>query len=298
MRQAWWRGIVLASAMLALAGCGPGGARPRAQDTAVKIAGAPHTLALLPLYVAAAHSTGIAHGLTVEWSRQAALTVTSTATPPVTAFLLIRPDLVLVSPLADPDFRWRDLRGLPLTAADATPKTLQVAAVVLKEHGVQSAVSPLPWAEARRWFREGKLPYLLAPLLPALTLAAGDRGAVLAYVGAATGPLPQAMLSGSGPGLPNLLPALNAALAFIVSHSPTAVARLVRHDYPGIPTPVLAQAIAAMDGLGAWPSTTYPARAVYDHAAALLGPAAWPPYARTVDARPAAAALGRALQAP
>ena len=294
MRTDGWRGrqgLVFAAALaLALAGCGPRATRPRARGQVVKVAATPHALALLPLYVAAARVRD--PNLTLEWVRRAPIIVAIQPLPPVAAFLLVRPDLVLVSPLADPNFRWRDLGRVPLTAADAAPSDLKLAAVVLKEHGVRSAITPLPLSEAQRWFREGKLPYLLAPLLPALTLTAGGRGAVLAYVGAATGPLPQAMLSGQSPELPRLLPALNAALAYIVSHSPAAVAHLVRQDYPGVPPHALAAAIAAMDGLGAWPSTSYPARAIYEHAAALMGPAAWPPYSSTVDPRPAADALG------
>lgn len=285
-----------AAAAVALAGCGPLAAGPpRAPAAVVRVAGPTNTLGLLPLYVGLARAPG---KVTVEWTPHAALSLTDQAAAPVTAFLLIRSDLVLLSPVANPNFRWRDLRGVPLTSTDVPPTELSVAGAVLTEHGVHDTISPIGWAQARRWFHEGRLPYLLAPLLPALALAAHERGAVLAYVGAATPPMPRLLLVGRGPGLARLLPTLNTGLAYLASHPPATVAHLVRHDYPGVAPGLLALAIGTLDGLGAWPTTAYPARGVYQNAEELLGPSAWPRYSAVVDPAPAARTLGTPSAAP
>ncbi len=296
-RRSRWRAagpLVLAAAVLA--GCAPRRAGPPAPPPGVvDLTGPTHTLGLLPLYVGLARA---APTLTVDWTPDAALSLTDHAAKPVTGFLLIRSDLVLLSPVANPDFRWRDLRGVPLTATDATAADERLVATVLAEHGVRDAITPLGWAEARRWFQGGRLPYLLAPLLPALALVTHNRGAVLAYVGAATPPMPRLLLAGRSPQLARLLAALNAGLGYLTSHPPAAVALLVRHDYPGVAPGVLAEAIGTLDGLGAWPPTVYPARGVYQNAEALMGPAQWPPYSAVVDPAPAAAALGTPTAAP
>lgn len=285
-----------AAAAVALAGCGPLAAGPPSPPAVVvRVAGPTHTLGLLPLYVGLARAAG---QTTVDWTAHAALTLTDHATAPVTAFLLVRSDLVLLSPVANPDFRWRDLRGVPLTSTDIPPTEQRLASTVLVEHGVHETITPIGLAQARRWFHTGRLPYLLAPLLLALSLAAHDRGALLAYVGAASPPIPRLLLVGRGPGLVRLLTTLNAGLAYLASHSPARVAHLVGHDYPGVAPGVLAQAIGTLDGLGAWPMTSYPARGVYQNGEQLLGPAGWPRYSAVIDPAPAATALGTPTAAP
>ncbi len=290
-RRHWAAGAVAAAA---LAGCGLFRAPPP-PAAVIPVAGPAHTLGLLPLYVGLARASGTT---IVEWAPHAALSLADHPTAPVTAFLLVRSDLVLLSPTANPDFRWRDLRGVPLMSTDALPPDLKLAIAVLKEHGVAKAIGSMGLAQARRWFREGRLPYLLAPLLPALALAADGRGVVLAYVGAATAPVPRLLLVGRGPGLERLLTTLNAGLAYLASHSPATVAQLVRHDYPGVSPGLLAQAIGTLDGLGAWPETSYPARGAYQNAEELLGPSAWPRYSAVVDPAPAQRALGTPMAAP
>ena len=281
---------------VALAGCGPLAAGPPSPPAVVvRVAGPTHTLGLLPLYVGLARAAGTT---TVDWTPHAALSLTDQATAPVTAFLLIRSDLVLLSPLAHPDFRWRDLRGVPLTSTDVPPTEQRLASRVLMEHGVHETITPLRLAQARRWFHAGRLPYLLAPLLPALSLAAHARGAVLAYVGAAGPPMPCLLLVGRDPNLARLLATLNVGLAYLASHSPATVTHLVGRDYPGVAPGLLAQAIGTLDGLGAWPPSAYPARGVYQNAEDLLGPGAWPPYSAVVDPAPAARALGAPTAVP
>ncbi len=281
---------------VALAGCGPWVPGPPASPAVVvRVAGPTHTLGVLPLYVGLARAAG---ATTVDWTPHAALSLTGQPTAPVTGFLLIRSDLVLLSPLANPDFRWRDLRGVPLTSTEVSPAEQRLASRVLTDHGVHETITPLGLVQARRWFHEGRLPYLLAPLLPALSLTAHDRGAVLAYVGAASPPMPRLLLVGRGRGLAHLLATLNAGLVYLASHSPATVAHLVHHDYPGVAPGLLAQAIGTLDGLGAWPTSAYPARGVYQNAEDLLGPGAWPHYSAVVDPAPAASALGTPTAAP
>lgn len=281
-----------------LSGCGIT-ARPGPRPSvgrALRIAAPPASLALVPLYVAQA--VGALHRWHVHVvppsqasALQLAVRAPAQSPPAVVAYLMVKPDTVLVSRVANPDFRWRSVAGSPIVAAGVSPASLEVATSVLREHHVATHVEPVSWATAQRWFRQGRLPYVLAPLLKGLVLVHQDRGAVLAFVGAGTGPVATAMLAAAIPPPAAWLAALNTGLDYVASHPPSEVARLIQRDYPHTAPALLSAAIGDLDGLGAWPLTCYPATAPYTARAALSAGTPWPPYSAAVDPNPARGAL-------
>jgi len=282
---------------LLLSGCGitarPGPRPPLGRTLNVE---APRgSLALVPLYVAQA--LGALHRWHVRLvppSHASALQMTvkppAQSPPAIVAYLMVKPGTMLVSGVAHPDFRWHSVAGSAIVAAGVSPASLEVADAVLRDHHVTSRVESVSWATARRWFQQGRLPYLLVPLLKGLALVQHDRGTVLAFVGAGTGPVATAMLTATNPTPSAWLAAINTGLDYVSSHPPSEVAQLIQRDYRDTPPAILSEAIGDLDGLGAWPLTCYPALAPYT-ARAELSPSPWPPYSAAVDPKPARGAL-------
>jgi hypothetical protein len=290
-----WTAAVLAIASLATA-CGPlrlGRAPGRLSRVPVIRVRAPADwLGRLPLQVAAADGALACLRLSVSWSsRPSPVELSSSPGSPVVGYLLQRPDTVLVSAVPDPTFRWRTLTQVPVAAAGLSPAAAFMADAVLHEHGVTTVVTSMSLGEADRGLAGGHLPYVLMPLLAAVTFLHSHTGQVVAWVGAGTGPVAAALLIGGGPHLPNLLAAINQGLDYIQTHRPAVVAELVRGDYPHTPLPALTTAIADLDAMGAFPATVYPSQSLYDTAAQLASGLSWPPYSRSVDAGPARTAF-------
>lgn len=296
-KTGWRRRALSAALVLGLcAGCGTARHEAAApKPRAVRVTFAAHTLSALPLYVATALGAFSRRGL--AWVPEpGGATLGPPGHWPVRGFLLVRPDWVLVSRAPDPAFRWRDLRDQPVVVAGLDDFARAVVDALLAEHGVRTvAWEPLDPDAAVALFRQDRVPWMLLPLLPAEVLVRRHEAHIVQYVGAATGPLPSAVLAGSIPSWPAVLAALNEGLVYVDTHSAADVADLVAADYPGVPAASLEAAVAEAQGLDLFPVSTFPDRPTYEAAARYLAAAGvrWPDYASAVDSRSAMAALAQ-----
>jgi hypothetical protein len=285
-------GLVLAAVIARLL-ANPSPSRPPAPARAVVLTWPAESLAALPIAVAAASGWLARAGLRVV-NRPGATLVVESDTFPVQAVLLQRPDWVLVSPDPDPDFRWRDVAGLPLAVVEATPAVLRLAEGVLKDHGVAAVTwEPLSVGEALRLLQGHRLPWLLAPLMTAEGPLADRAPYPLAYLGAATGPLAWTVIAGHPALPPRLLAVLNRAMLWIRTTDAARVAARVEGRYRSWTRARLTTVIATAQGLDLFPLTVYPTTALYARAAEWLGTPEhpWPPYAEGADVEPARRAL-------
>lgn len=250
-------------------------------------------MALVPLYIAKQLGSLTAHGLTVV-EGTGGTRLAPFGQWPVYGVVTVRPTLVLVSPGAVSDFRWRDLAHLPLSASRITPADKLLVEAMLKEHGVKTVSwDLLPWSQARQLLMTHRVPWVLMPLLSATVMAHQGQVHIIQFVGASTGPLPMTTVSGTIPPQA-FFEALNQGLVFLATHPARAVAKLVAPDFPGIPVSALAAAIGDAQGVGVWPLSTWPDKATYDAGRVLLKGVGqeWPDYQSGVKGSRAEAALG------
>ena len=293
----WHRRTLATAAAIGLfAGCGTVRREaPTPRPTTIRLTFAAHTLAALPLYAATA--VGAFSRRDLAWAPEpGGAALRPPGQWPIHGFVLVRPDWVLVSRAPDPAFRWRDLRDQPVAVAGLDAFARTVLDALLAEHGVRTvAWEPLEPDVAVALFRKDRIPWMLMPLLPAEVLVQRHEAHIIQYVGAATGPLPSAVLTGAVPSWPPVLAAVNEGLIYIETHPAAEVAARVAPDYPGIPLPSLEAAVAEAQGLDLFPVSTFPDRPTYEAAAQYLARAGvrWPDYASAVDSRSAMAALAQ-----
>jgi hypothetical protein len=286
-------GLLSAAVVAALTACGI--TRPPAPrqppPIVVPLRWPPDALAALPIAIADAHG----------WFRHAGYRVVNTmggavlvagGTWPASAVFLQRPDLVLVSPVPEPAFRWRDLKSLPLPVTGLSPGEESLVAAVLHEHGVTRVLwEGLRELDARRLFQRHHLPWLLLPALAAARWF-GDGAHPVAWLGAASGPVPAwVVVHGQLPVA--VLAVLNRALAAIRTTSAATLAREAAPFYPGVNQATLTTVIADAQGLDLFPLTTYLSPGLYADGQTLLAEAgvSWPPYASAVQWQTARNAL-------
>lgn len=208
---------------------------------------------------------------------------------PVTGYLALYPDLVLVSPEPDPHFRLVQIKELPL-AYQADADVLPWATRVFAQHHVQPReFEALSTSAILRLWSSGRLPYAVVDLPLLLRLQQQRlKPSVLAFFGASTGPLPAFTVNGKSANLDRLLAGFNLALWYLHTHSSHAVAQLLG-GADGLSSAEWEGVIRLGLHYRLWPSTTYPDAARWRRLS-LFWPTV-PSYPAAVDPTPALAAL-------
>lgn len=226
--------------------------------------------------------------------RQAANAPVQLGTPlagphPVTGYLALYPDLVLVSPEPDPHFRLIQIKELPL-AYQADADVIPWATRVFAQHHVQPrAFEALSTSAILRLWSSGRLPYAVVDLPLLLRLQQQrPQPSVLAFFGASTGPLPAFTVNGKSTYLDRLLAGMNLSLWYLHTHPANTVAKLLG-GAGGLSSAEWQQVIRLGLHYRLWPSTTYPDSARWRRLALFWQ--AVPSYPAAVDPNPALAAL-------
>jgi len=292
--------VGLGLGLLALAACGRTPApKPssRLKTLPVRIA-APTGISLLPLWVAEATGIWSEAGYRLVPTARATLTIGPAGQWPLLGLVAWRPEWCIVTRLPMEFFRWRDLAHVPVLPVTGVPSDARpVVQAVLTEHGVDGVTwDLLPPGDAVRLFEQGRLPWLLAPLVTGETLVLHHHGYLAAFVGAATGPVPAVVVTGRGPGAVTLLAGLNQALLEMEEMPAHRLARILHAHMPAIPVPVLTAAVDTARALSLWPPSVYPDTATFLTGQQLMQSVgvAWPTYSEAVDNGPARRAFARA----
>lgn len=298
MSKRWASAALLSLALgMLLTSCGPPSPKalppPSKEVVVIRLSLPASQMALVPLYIAEHLGSLQAQGLTVV-EGAGGTRLAPFGQWPVYGMLSVRPTLVLVSPTAVLDFRWRDLAHLPLAASRITPTDKVLIDAVLKEHGVKRVAWDLiPWSRAHHLLLTHHVPWLLMPLLPATMMSVSGQVHIIQFVGASSGPLPMTTISGTAPPVA-FFKALNQGLVYLATHPARQIATLVAPDFPGVSVSALAAAIGDAQGLGVWPLSTWVDKATYEAGQTLLKGAGqqWPDYQSGVRGRRAEDALG------
>jgi hypothetical protein len=280
--------LILVSLLLTACGIGRRSRTPSSRLTPVRLEWHADTLAALPACVAEREGWLSHAGFRLE-RKAGGGTLGPPGAWPVAAVILQRSEWVLASSRAEPDFRWRDLKNLPLgeVALDAHQRSLILG--MLAEHGVTEVHwDSVPAQDAPRLLADGHVPWALMRLVTAVRL----RLKILAFVGAAQGPVPAAVIQApSEP--PAFLAVLNRALAFVRDHGAGSIAETVKQCYPTTPPALLGAAIRDAQGLGMFSASTYLSPGLFrsGRALAAAGGTAWPDYSSAAHMQDALRAL-------
>lgn len=210
---------------------------------------------------------------------------------PAVGYIGIRPDLLLVSPMADPSFRLRSLNQLPMVIQkNIAPDRTLADKIFLAHHAQISRWSTASAAVLDQIWKAHHLPWVLVTLGEAIHLTELDpHTSVLAWLGASTGPVPATVITASKPDgkTVRFLDAINLALWYLHTTPPAQVATGVNgRPTDGRLTRLVHQALH----LQVWPATTFPDRSTFDRRRALWNPN-WPPYDSAVNPGPGRQAL-------
>jgi len=210
----------------------------------------------------------------------------------IIGYLTTRPDLVLVSPIADPHFRLRALNRLPLVYSHRVQEQISLAHAILKAHRANiSTWSSLSFQEIRTLWKRHHLPWVLVTLHQATILTSLDpHSVILAWLGASTGPLPDLVISASPNTSPanavRFLKAVNLALWYLHTTPPTTIATVLDGSHQ---RSVWRLTIQKALHYQYWPVTSYPDNVTYQRGRSF--DPTWPPYSIAVNNQPGHQAL-------
>ncbi len=211
---------------------------------------------------------------------------------PIVGYVSIRPDMVLMAPIPDPQFRLAALNHLPmLMSADLAQEKPWLEKIFAAHHATISGWTTLKPRRINALWRLHHLPWVLVTLQEAQHLRALDsKSVVLAWLGASTGPVPSWVVTSkhTGPAVAHFLNALNLALWYLnttpaanaASDLSSAANNLIRSTW----------LIKAAQHYQYWPVTTFPNQNTYDRRRAMWN-SDWPAYQTAVNAIPADQAL-------
>jgi len=285
--------VGLALALPGLAACGRAPvSKPSARLKVLPVhIAVPNGISLLPLWVAQATGVWSQAGYRVVPVARASLTIGPAGQWPLLGVVAWRPEWCIVTRLPMEFFRWRDLAHIPVLPVSGVPADARpVVQAILTEHGVDGVTWDfLAPTDAVRLFEQGRLPWLLAPLVLAEDLTLHHQGYLAAFVGAATGPMPALVVAGHGAGAVTLLAGLNQALMETEELPASRLAHILHAHMRAVPTAVLAAAVNTARGLSLWPPTVYPDTATFTAGQQLMQSVGieWPPYSAAVDSGPA-----------
>lgn len=294
-RNVWW--AVCSIAILTLAGCGVAQKSAAPEKTIPTLAVHEANLdRLSALPLAAAQTLGFFQHdhLRVEWTPKSQATVfigQAGGTWPIVGYVMTRPDMVLMSPVADPQFRLRALNHLTMVASMRALQERPLAEKILAQHRAHiSTWSGKSFQTIEMLWQRHHLPWVLVTLQQAEQLWTLDpHSVVLSWFGASTGPIPQLVITArqSNAKVARFLNALNLALWYLHTTPPTEAASAL-----GDATTGAHGARLLRDALHYqyWPATTFPDSSSYNRARALWTPT-WPAYQHGVDPQPARQAL-------
>lgn len=210
---------------------------------------------------------------------------------PILGYLTMRPDILLVSPTADPGFRLRALNHLPMVMSHTLQSSQSLAERILVAHHAHiSTWSLRPTSAIDDLWHRHRLPWVLVTLKEAERLRAiNAHTVVLAWLGASTGPIPAWAIEQARGGhhLNQLLGALNTALWYLHTTPPATVAAALSQGHQN---PTLTALLRAARHYQYWPVTTFPDQAAYDRRKTHWDPA-WPAYQQAIDSTAARQAL-------
>lgn len=210
---------------------------------------------------------------------------------PVLGYLSIRPDILLMSPIYDPQFRLAALDHLPMVSSTAINQAKPWAEKILALHHVTASTwTTMTPAQIQQLWRRRHLPWVLVGLEEAQRLRAVDpKSTVLAWLGASTGPVPNVVISGqdSTPAATRFLSALNLALWYLNTTPASKTASALNQASPGFQW-----LVQSARHYQYWPSTTFPDQPAYNRRRTRFNPE-WPAFAAGVNPKPARQALAR-----
>ncbi len=205
---------------------------------------------------------------------------------PLIGYLTLRPDMVLISESPDPAFRLRALNHLPLVLSQPLVGQRQLAENVLSAHHAQiTRWSVLSNEDIQSLWRHGHLPWVLVTLEEAARLKAiNPKSAILAWIGASTGPIPSIIITADtiNSRETRFIDALNLALWYLHTTPANTIAQNL-----GEKRSLIEEALRYQF----WPATTFPDPAAYIRGRIPWNPH-WPLYQQAVNPVPARKALG------
>ncbi len=285
------------AAALVLTGCGQRTASPspsRHDPVLTLHISVPGTLAATPVKVAETLGFFRHEHLDVkEVARHAQLMIQLAGSQwPVDGYLGVRPDMVLVSPIPDPHFRLRALNNLPmvLTPVVAPSQPLAVK-ILMAHHAAISRWSTMPFTDVESLWKRHHLPWALVSLQQAADLQSlNSATAILAWLGASTGPIPHVVVAGEAPKaqLTHFLRALNLALWYLNTTPAADVSQTL--SLSAKPDTSLTRELAAARHYQYWPATTFPDSQSFERARRDWYPT-WPSYSQGVNPVPGRQAL-------
>jgi hypothetical protein len=214
---------------------------------------------------------------------------------PIVGYVTVRPDLLLLAPLADSQFRLRALNHLPMpTSTNLRAQANLVEKILATHQAVLSHWTMLPMSTITTLWRHRHLPWVLVTLPEATRLFAIDpHTAVLAWLGAATGPIPSWVVTAANapPTLVDrFLAALDLALWYLNTTPVRQIASVLRTHHASVSPWMLKRALH----YGYWPTTVFPTSSAYNRCRDTWDPN-WPVYEEAVDPHPAEKALGEVI---
>lgn len=277
------------SLLIVVTGCGTAPPPSKVASPVLTVYAAHQALGMLPVRLADALGFFRDNHLAIRWvsAPEAMVRIEPAGTIwPIVGYLAVRPDVVLVGPAPDPQFRLRHLTHLPLLiAASVKPSESLIVHVLALHHAVASTPVTIAWPQIERaWARHG-LPWVWVTLPEASQLKAIDpHTVVLSWLGASTGPIPTWTVSArnANPLVSRFLNSLNLALWYLHTNSPENIVQCLSGT-ASVGTIRLALRYAY------WPPTTFPDLSTYNRAHTWTSD--WRPYSIAVDPLPAYQAL-------
>ncbi len=283
--------------LLGLAGCGASArpSHPPESTPTLKVhLDSQSVLSTLPVVLARELGFFQDAHLHVKWTTQQDAQVTVGAAGsvwPIVGYVAIRPDFVLMSPVPDPHFRLRALNALPMVYAAKLKPDRALLEKILRAHRAQvTQWNSLTFSQIESLWKRRHLPWVVVTLHQASILRSLDpHSAVLAWLGASTGPIPSTVVTAPVDNLDvvHFLDALNLALWYLHTTAP----RTVASDLSGQgPHQLWTSTIKAALHYQYWPATTFPDSLSYNRSRTLWTPT-WPIYTEGVNRQPAHQAL-------
>ncbi len=253
----------------------------------------PQNLGMLPLRVAERLGFFSQQHINVDWvstPNDAPLRVENAGVHyPIDGLVMEKPDLLLVSPLPDPHFRLYSLNHLPMVYARSEAAWVPyLKAVLVQHHVIPTTLTALGISQIKEHWQQNTLPWVVVSLTEYYQLRhVVPHTTILAFLGAATGPIPVTVITGVNKNALAFVSAINLALWYLYTTKPDVIASLLS---PSTPTTgrILAQALH----YHYWPNTVVITQSLYQRGQSLFGTAkSWPSYATSVNVKLAQAAL-------
>ncbi len=204
---------------------------------------------------------------------------------PLLGNLASKPDLFLIAPAPDPHFRLKALNHLPLCFAANLKSDDPLIRSIMALNQTHPYLEALSFGQIENLWKKRQLPWAIVDLSQYLRLdQQGPHSVILNWLGASTGQIPMVIIAGRSPNTVEFLRALNLALWYIHTSSPTTIAHVLNSTRQKF----WRQQIVMGLHYDVWPPTTYISPQEYNRGRALYGlisQETWPPYYSGVDAQ-------------